>query len=102
MITVCIENQEKAMNLRLILQKTNNFACIWCSRFSVLLISEFCVSVITECCGCLLHVHMQLAERQKQNEDLIEEMDKVMTELEKTRPGKAKKMLSDAGDPLKV
>ena len=45
---------------------------------------------------------MQLAELQKHNEDLIQEMDKVMTELEKTKPGKAKKKPSDADEPSKV
>ena len=45
---------------------------------------------------------MQVAELQKHNEDLIQEMDRVMTELEKTKPGKAKKKPSDADDPSKV
>ena len=43
-----------------------------------------------------------MAELQKHNEDLIVEMEKVMTELEKTKPGKAKKKQSDAHDPSKV
>ena len=43
---------------------------------------------------------VQVAEIQKHNEDLIQEMSKIMTELEKTKPGKAKKKLSD--DPSKV
>ena len=45
---------------------------------------------------------MQVAELQKHNEDLIQEMSKVMTELEKAKPGKAKKKPSDADDPSKV
>jgi len=45
---------------------------------------------------------MQVAELQKHNEDLIQEMDRVMTELEKTKPGKPKKKPSDADDPSKV
>ena len=45
---------------------------------------------------------VQVAELQSHNESLIKEMDKVMTELEKTKPGKAKKKQSDVGDPSKV
>ena len=45
---------------------------------------------------------VQVAELQKHNEDLIMEMEKVRRELEKTKPGKAKKKPSDADDPSKV
>ena len=45
---------------------------------------------------------VQVAELQKHNEDLIQEMDRVMTQLEKTKPGRAKKKPSDADEPSKV
>ena len=44
----------------------------------------------------------QVAELQKHNKDLIQEMDKVMTQLEKAKPGRARKKPSDADDPSKV
>ena len=60
-------------------------------QFSVLLIEIFSS-----------HKPTQAAELQKHNEDLIQEMDKVMTQLEKAKPGKAKKKPSDADEPSKV
>lgn len=44
----------------------------------------------------------QVAEYQKHNEDLIEEMDKVMSEMEKLKTCKLKKSPSDADEPSKV
>ena len=61
------------------------------NSFSVLLIELFSS-----------HKPTQVAELQKHNEDLIQEMDKVMTQLEKAKPGKAKKKPSDADEPSKV
>ena len=95
-----LKTKKTPLNIRLIVQKKPiTLHVFWCL---VLLVSEFCLSVITKCCGCLLHVHMQVAELQKHNKDLIMEMDKVMTELEKTRPGKAKKKPLDADESSKV
>jgi len=50
----------------------------------------------------LLLAHCQVAQYQKHNEDLIQEMDKVMSEVEKLKSGKSKKKPSDADDPFKV
>ena len=44
----------------------------------------------------------QVAELTKYSKDLVQEMDKVRTGMEKLKTGKPKKKLSDAGDSSKV
>ena len=41
---------------------------------------------------------MQVAELQKHNEDQLQEMDKLMTQLEKAEPNKARKKPLDADE----
>jgi len=52
-------------------------------------------------CGLSLLL-AQVAQLTKQNEGLVQEMDRVMTGMEKLKTGKPKKKPSDTDEPSKV